>query len=759
MKTFYSMGIMNYCSHDPACALIKIENGNFDYIFAEEGFLSRRKKSYQFPIRSIKYCLDYFNIDLERVDVLMLDFMDAKRTYRTSHNYRLLVGDFIRSRLNISPDKIHFVRSHHYAHALTAFWPSAFTDAAVLVVDGLGSEQQTHSIFHMDSYGRQDLIFEQKGVGIGTLYSLITAALGFESGEEGKTMGLAPYGRNFSDIDLKLPSLSGSYDGFVTDYSKQIYRNPTPTLRFNVNPIVAKEDVYEPYYSRLAYNLQEETERCLTHLAKQALTATFTKNICLAGGVALNCVANNKIQSIEGLEGLFVQPAAGDTGIPIGLALAGLEIGGFKLSELLTREVRDKLAVPYSADYSPLSKLCDARLNEVLDKNKVVKSAFDSNDIATKISEKNVVALFSGGIELGPRALGHRSFLADARNSEMKDILNSKIKHREPYRPFAPIVLEEDFHLYFSSACDKHPYMLQAPTCKEHALTVVPAICHVDGTARVQTVGYNLGKVREILESYKNLTGVSVLINTSFNDNNEPIVFTKIDALISFLNCNADILVLEGDVIVRSAIPNILSLRAELLEINEKLRNQYFKSALGTLTTINEDTSSDELFNFLKFNAELSNVYRKERIVIKLIDFLSMRDKSRILYLDDAHLNQIRKLAKMMGTSAEALMGVVCIVEDNYYAAKTMRDDSDFILYNFSAFYFNEHLRLENDSFASLTSFYNLEDKRLNLNFDFVSQLSTDGDRYCIEEICSTYENNLSMSIENLFLKIGIVRS
>ena len=753
------MGIMNYCSHDPGCALIKIENGSFDFIFAEEGFLSRRKKSYQFPIRSMKYCLDYFDIDLERVDVLMHDFMDAKRTYRTSHNYRLLVGDFIRSRLKISPDRINFARSHHYAHALTAFWPSAFTDAAVLVVDGLGSEQQTHSIFHMDSYGRQDLIFEQKGVGIGTLYTLITGALGFESGEEGKTMGLAPYGKNFGDVDLNLPSLRGSYDGFVTDYSKQIYRNPTPALRFNINPIEANEDIYQPYYSRIAFNLQEETERCLTYLAKQALTVTSTKNICFAGGVALNCVANNKIQSIEGLQGLFVQPAAGDTGIPIGLALAGLEIGGFKLSELLTREVRDKLAVPYSADDSPLSKLYDARLHEILDENKVVKASFDSNDIAIKISEKNVVALFSDGIELGPRALGHRSFVADARNFEMKDILNLKIKHREPYRPFAPIVLEEDFHLYFSSACDKHPYMLQAPTCKEHALTVVPAICHVDGTARVQTVGENLGKVREILESYKNLTGVSVLINTSFNDNKEPIVFTKIDALIAFLNCNADILVLEDDVIARSAIPDILALKTELLETGEELRNQYFKSALRTLTTINEDTSSAELFQFLKFNAELSKVYRKERIVIKLIDFLSMRDKSRMLYLDSFHLNQIKKLAKIMGTSAENLMGDIYILDDNYRAAKTMRTNSDFILYNFSALYFNKNLRVENDSVKSLTSFYNLEDKRLDENFDSVSRLSADGDHYCIEEICSSYENNLSMSVENFFLKIGIERS
>ena len=758
MTAFYSMGIMNYCSHDPGCALLKVEDSNFDMIFAEEGFLSRKKKSYQFPIRSMKYCLDYFNIDLGRVDVLMLDYMDTKRTYRTSHNYRLLVGDFIRSRLKISPEKIKYARSHHYAHALTAFWPSEFSEAGVLIVDGLGTQQQTHSIFHMSTDGRMELVFEQKGVGIGTLYTLLTRTLGFASGEEGKTMGLAPYGRNAAMFDHDLPSLRGNFDGFVTDYSEQIFRNPSPALRFKIPLPRTKEDVYEPFYARLAFNLQSETERCLTHLATETLKKTNTKNLCFAGGVALNCVANNHIQHLDGLEGLFVQPAAGDTGIPIGLALAGLEASGFNLSSLLTKENRAKLAIPYSRDRTPLSYLYEERLNRFFVENKVTRTPFDHQEIAKKISEQKIVALFSEGIELGPRALGHRSFIADARHPNMKDILNQKIKHRESYRPFAPIVLKEDFNSYFSSNCDNHPYMLQAPMCKERALTEVPAICHVDGTARVQTIGKELGKVREILESYRKLTEVSVLVNTSFNDNDEPIVFTKLDALNAFLNCNADVLVLEDEVIFREDLGEISSLKQQIVAMIEEIRRTYFKLALESLTTIKSGAGRDDLFQFLDFNAKLTKSYRSDRIVIKLIDFLTSRDMSKVLYLDNYHLTQIGKLAKLIGCSVDDLTGLTCYVEDNYFSGQKMEHESDFILYNFSAFHLNNRLQEKHSNFNSLNSFYDLEDKILEIDTTFGAGISFGEDRDCVEEILSTYEHNRSTSIDSLFSKIGITR-
>ena len=236
---------MNYCSHDPACCIVRLEGNKLDLISAEEGFLSRKKKSYHFPIRSMKYCLDYFDISIDNIDVLMLDFMDEERPIKTSNNYRLLIGDFIRSRLRIKKDKIKFVKSHHYAHALTAFWPSPFEEAAVLVIDGLGSRQQTTSIFSFTQEGTQKLIFEQVGNGIGTLYSLITEKLGFEAGEEGKTMGLAPYGRNVQSSDLKSNLFQGTYSDFVVDYSSFVNRHPSPSLKIPLETPKEKKQVYE----------------------------------------------------------------------------------------------------------------------------------------------------------------------------------------------------------------------------------------------------------------------------------------------------------------------------------------------------------------------------------------------------------------------------------------------------------------------------------------------------------------------------------
>ena len=188
----YFMGFMNFCSHDPGAALVKIENGSFEYIFAEEGFLSRRKKSYQFPIRSIEYCLNHFGIKIDQVDRFILDYMNEKTFFRTSNNYRLLAGDFIRSKMKINPERISFIKSHHLAHAYTAFYPSGFEDATVIIVDGLGSNNQTHSIYSANKHNGIKLLHQQSGTGIGSIYSMVTKILGFASGEEGKTMGRAP---------------------------------------------------------------------------------------------------------------------------------------------------------------------------------------------------------------------------------------------------------------------------------------------------------------------------------------------------------------------------------------------------------------------------------------------------------------------------------------------------------------------------------------------------------------------------------------
>tara|TARA_B100000900_G_scaffold407242_1_gene419604 strand:- start:85 stop:2337 length:2253 start_codon:yes stop_codon:yes gene_type:complete len=747
MKKIFSMGIMNYCSHDPACALIKFENSKLEYIHAEEGFLSRKKKSYQFPLRSIKYCLDYFSTKIEDIDLITFDYMDYKRSYRTSNNYRLLVGDFIRSKLKVPSEKINFISSHHYAHALTAFWPSGFDESAVLIVDGLGSEQQTHSIYHMDTNGRKDLIFEQKGVGIGSLYSLITKKLGFDTGEEGKTMGLAPYGAQHKNLDKKLPSLNGKFDSFFTDYSEQMYRSPTKKLKIHLKDVSKKKDVYKPYYSRLAYNLQKETERCLKYLATQSINKTKCNNLCFSGGVALNCVANEKINDLKSVENFYVFPASGDSGLPIGLALSGLESMNINLKKIFTFHKRKFFSIPFSQDKLPLTNYYEDDLKKIFRKYKIHKRQLDLNEISSLLAKKKIIGICSEGIELGPRALGHRSFLADARDRNMKDVLNKKIKHREAYRPFAPIILQNQFNNFFKSKNIEHPYMLMAPKCKKKAELSVPAICHVDKTARVQTITNINGKIDIILSKYMNITGVPVLINTSFNDNNEPIAFTKLDAFLTFLRCKPDVLVFDDFYLIRNELKNISNLKKDLEKLQKKVKDIFYVKAIKEITKITKKTNKSEIKNFLRFNQKLSITFRKERMILKLIDFVTSRNKERTLYIDKYHLDILNKLSIIIGLEFNEICPIFKIVKDKYFQKVKIKKHSDIMLYNFSSYFLNKFQN--NLKFNELNSFYEMQDKIISPDdFNLLKEKTSGG---LVEEIMRSYEHDSSKTIEEYF--------
>ena len=750
-KYHYSVGFMNYCSHDPGCAIIRTDGKEIDLAYAEEGFLSRKKKSYQFPIRSLNYCLDFFKITLSDVDILMLDYMDHKRNFRTSDNYRLLAGDFIRSKLDIDPKKIKFVKSHHYSHALTAFWPSGLNESAVMIVDGLGSEQQTHSIYKASSKGIVKLLFEQKGVGIGALYSLITNKLGFGAGEEGKTMGLAPYGRLHKNIDKKLPSLRGKLDSGTVDYSNQMYRHPSAKLKLDLKKLKNKKDVYSPYFSRLAYNLQKEAERSLLHLAKYSLKVSKSNNLCFAGGVALNCVANNKIQEIPSIKNFFIQPASGDSGIPIGLAIAGLEEIGFNLGKLFNKKNRLKLRSRYSNDKAPLQYDNKKIISKIITHNKIITHHFCPKQLAKDISDGKIVSLCSSGIEFGPRALGNRSFLADARNMKMKEVMNKKIKHREGYRPFAPIVLEEKFREYFISPINNHPYMLQAPRVKNKTILKAPAICHVDKTARVQTLEKNQGKAREILENYYKLTNIPILINTSFNDNNEPIVFTQIDALCSFIRTNADILILEDKVIYRSEIKNINKLKNYSEKCREDFRKKYFIKSIIKNTSITKKTASIELDQFIKRNSLMSNFFREDRLYIKLINFLFNRNTNLILFIDKYHFNFLKTFCYTNSINFKLLIPKYKIVQDNYESIKFIKNNSEFMLYNLSSYFYNDYTsqRLLK---MKIKSFYNLSDKLLE-NEKYIIKTKSN-QMNVIGKLVDSYEHNLDLTIDDFMSTI-----
>ena len=739
----YVLGFMNYCSHDPAACLTKINtaNGNTQYIFAEEGFLSRKKKSYQFPIRSIKYCLDYFGITFEQVDRICLDYMIEKRFNRTSDNYRLLVGDYIRANLKISKEtKISFCESHHLAHAYTAFLPSPFDEAAVVVIDGLGSEQQTHSIFKADK-NKIQLITTQYGNGIGELYTLVTKALGFDAGEEGKTMGLAPYGTKYKDQDKLLPSFKHNKYKHYCDYSHVVNRNPSPALKVKLEQPIQKEDIYEPYFSRLAYNIQNECEESVGYLIKKARKLTGCNNVCFAGGVALNCVANEKVS--ENLNhNLFVQPASGDTGIPFGLALYGthLELKNLSSINLDKKHFFDdkkKIFKPYIIDIqnrinSEIESFDNGYIKNIIKK---YGRNYDVNLIAKLLSEEKVGCLYYQGIEIGPRALGHRSFIADARNQRMKEIMNKKVKHREAYRPFAPIIIEEEFNEYFTgNAKNLYKYMLGAVICTEKCLKEAPAIVHVDNTARVQTVEENNGLIHEILKAYKGLTSIPILINTSFNDNNEPIVFSYQDALLCFLRTNADFLIIEDKIIFRDEIINIEELKEELIKKQKNWIEFYSRCAINELTYISNPSRTITLSDFINFNGDLTNAFSKKLPLINLIKFLSKINNKK-LFLDNYHFEIIKELSKIFPSSNFLNNINTVFVEDKITSLDLIEDNEFVLLYNLSI-YLKENTK----------NFYKPNSKILDL------KNLTPSNENDLKNITLSYEVDISKNIDDFFL-------
>ena len=745
------MGFMNYCSHDPGVALVRIEGNNLDYIFAEEGFLSRTKKSYQFPIRSLNYCLEYYGIKIDEVDTFVFDYMDNKRTFRTSDNYRLLLGDFIRSNLKVNPKKIQFIDSHHLAHANTAFYPSGFEEATILVVDGLGSEQQTHSIFKGSINNGIECLSEQKGNGIGTLYTLVTQALGFKAGEEGKTMGLAPYGRSFDKIDDQIPSFKGEFNGLITDYSKQVQRNPEPKLRMRLHNCDNPEEIYEPYFSRVAYKLQEETERCMLHLVNEAVKLTGIKNVCLAGGVALNCVANNFIQGCDSVENFYVQPASGDTGLPLGLALYGAEsISDNWKKTIGNKKTIEKLQTPYSNDKNPLGERVDKIIIKILGKHNIPTQEFISEDIALLLSQEKIVSFFQDGIELGPRALGHRSFLADPRSAKMKEKMNLKIKHREAYRPFAPVVLREYFDEYFISDTNDHPYMLQAPACKDRAAEEAPAIVHVDNTARVQTVEEKNGSVYKVMKAFHKITGTPILINTSFNDNNEPIVFTKLDAFCCFSRTNADVLVINDYYILRSDIKDEKQFIEDCEALQLELGDQIFNSAITLNTYINETTSNFEIDNFFKHNIKISNYYRETSLTERLISFIQAREKNRKLILDEYHFQVIKGFQGLLMGRIEDYFPNFKIVNDDFSSLDEIKGSADLLLYNMSIYLHSIHsIRLFSDS-KEIINFYLPKDKLVR---PYQINSTNKKESSAMSILINSYENKKSLTIKDFFKK------
>jgi len=597
------LGISSFY-HDSAAALI--QDGKISAAAQEERF-SRKKHDERFPKNAIKYVLEEANIELNQVDYIVFfekPFLKFERLLETYlafapnglKSFSLAMPIWLREKLfqkkylfdllqgldrNFKDIKKIKFSEHHYSHAASAFYPSPFKEALILTLDGVG-EWATTTVAH----GKGNEITMLKEIhfphSLGLLYSAFTYYTGFKvnSGEY-KVMGLAPYGKPiYKDlilknlIDVKNDGsfrLDMSYFNFATGLTMT---NKKFEDLFG-KPVRKKEDeLLTQFHMDIASSIQAVTEEIVVRLTKDIAKEYNVKNLCMAGGVALNCVANGKVLKKKIFQNIWVQPAAGDAGGSLGAALAywhqelknerkidltdGMK--GSYLGPSYENPIIEKKLISLNANYK---KCTDDDLMDIL---------------ANELSKEKTVGWFQGRMEFGPRALGARSILADPRSERTQKELNLKVKFRESFRPFAPSVLAEDASSWFDLE-NPSPYMLLVTSVKKNIQipmthdqeklfgierlnikrSKIPAVTHVDYSARVQTVHQNTNpKYYKLIKKFKRITGCPVLVNTSFNIRGEPIVCTPEDAFKCFMGTNLDILVIENFIMYKEDQDKIL---------------------------------------------------------------------------------------------------------------------------------------------------------------------------------------------------------
>jgi carbamoyltransferase len=440
----------------------------------------------------------------------------------------------------IDPKKIWTI-NHHLAHAYNVFYSSGFESAAVLVIDGRGSEKETQSLF-LATQESIELVESTKIIGIGLLYAAVTQVIGFGLLQEGKTMGLAPYGAAVKKQIFHFPR---RFEGVITDYSSVCVED-SYEMRGAHEPVVNFEDK-----ARAAFEVQAEAEAALLHLSRYAFERTRAEYLCISGGVALNSVANYEVLRSGIFRDIFINPAASDTGIPLGGALYGYH--AILKRPRIYNGISPYIGPSYSDDR--LTAAVEAYRGTTSDRRAFKGFSLVDQDalgLAVEMLAKNrVVACFHGRSEMGPRALGNRSILMSPLDAGNKGLLNDRVKHREAFRPFAPVILEEQSREYFD--IDRpSPFMLLVPPVREQKRKVIPAVTHVDGTGRLQTVTNTFNpNLYAIIKQFYERTGVPVLLNTSFNVAGEPIVETPEDALRCFLGTGIDALLMGERLLIK----------------------------------------------------------------------------------------------------------------------------------------------------------------------------------------------------------------
>lgn len=552
----YILGL-SYFYHDAAACLLK--NGEIAAAAQEERF-TRKKHDADFPKNAIEYCLKEAGITIKDIDYIgfyekpFIKFERLLETYLTMaprgiYSFLKSMPVWIREKLWIAEsikkeldyDKEIIFIDHHLSHAASTFFPSTFEDAAILTVDGVG--EWTTTAYGYGKGKEITLTHEIKFPhSLGLLYSAFTDYLGFKinSGEY-KVMGLAPYGKPiyYNTILGNLIFLKddGSFklnmDFFAYAHTLKMYNKKFEEL-FGY-PKRESESKLEQHHFDIASSIQLVTEEVMLRMVNHLHKETLQENLCLAGGVALNAVANGRILKESPFKNIFIQPAAGDAGGAYGVA-------AFIHHSLYGDKTKHSMKMPY---YGPMYS--NDEIRDFLNKNKVKYIELDRDVLlkqtAKLIVAKQVIGWFQGRMEWGPRALGSRSIIADPRDFEMRDVVNLKIKFRESFRPFAPTVLLEKASEFFEIDCPS-PYMLLVAQVKKDK-RVIPAVTHVDGSARLQTIAREDNPLfYDLINEFYKLTGVPVIINTSFNVRGEPIVCTPADAYMCFMRTKMDYLVM-----------------------------------------------------------------------------------------------------------------------------------------------------------------------------------------------------------------------
>ncbi len=583
--------------HDSAAALV--EDGRIVAAAQEERF-TRKKHDPSFPHNAITYCIEEAKVKLEDLDHIVfydkpfLKFERLMETYiafapRGFRSFKMAIPLWLREKLfqksllrkelgklsdNFDGKNQLLFCEHHLSHAASAFYPSPFENAVVLTMDGVGEWATTSAAL---GDGHRLEIFQEIHFphSLGLLYSALTYYTGFKvnSGEY-KVMGLAPYGQpKYTNlildnlIDLKADG-SFQLDMSYFDYCTGLTMTNDRFAKLFGEPVRGPDKLLTPFHMDVAASIQAVLDEAVLRITRNLAKQTGSRNLCLAGGVALNCVANGKVLRDGKFDDIWIQPAAGDAGGALGAALAAVHI--FKGQPRNNNGGGDRMSGAFlgpsfsQADTERRLTAAGAHFT-VLDEDEMIETT------AQALADQQAVGWFQGRMEFGPRSLGARSILGDPRSPSMQKTLNLKVKYRESFRPFAPSVLRDDVSDWFELESDS-PYMLvvadvrkdkrRAMTGDEDALfgidklnvarSVIPAVTHVDYSARVQTVHTETNPLyHRLIRRFKALTGCPVLINTSFNVRGEPIVCSPEDAFRCFMGNELDLLVIGNCVLTK----------------------------------------------------------------------------------------------------------------------------------------------------------------------------------------------------------------